>query len=514
LLSDAFAMNPRWNGGGLIHAFLAMANHRQRLVGETRYELQSAARAIDDLTQEMLRTEVGQISPHAWVDLLASVVLYREARMLIKGAAPLPDPRLDVARARGFLAIKAKDSAVEACAKGAAGPAGGAVRLECALLYGELGQWDKALPLLGEARDLGETDPNLGSWWFALALAHGHAGDNEQARQWYGRATRWVVKNQPRDAKLRRLRTEAAALLGIQDHRCFRGHAQQVRSAVFAPDGSRALSAGQVGTVRLWDVAAGKELRCLRGHRGPVWNAALSPVGHRALSGGSDRTMRLWDLDTGQELRRFHHPPGWVLCVAFSPDGRRALSACFSVLHLWDLESGRELARWQGHADWVRAVAFSPDGRWALSGGQDKTVRLWALATGKEVRRFVGHDAWVLSVAFSPDGRQALSGGCDQTVRLWDVPGGAQLGSFRGHRWNVESVVFSPDGRRALSGGADGTIRLWELPGGRELHAFGSEDVLGVAFSPDGRQVLSAHADNLVRLWRLPEEPKGTAAAR
>jgi WD40 repeat protein/serine/threonine protein kinase len=373
------------------------------------------------------------------------------------------------------------------------------------------GDWKAARASLQQAMQLRQGGDSF--TWFFLAMVHWQLGDNREAWQWYDQAIQWTEKNQRALAKdaaygeqLGRFRAEAGDLLGVQARQGFQGHTDQVRSAVFSPDGTQILSGGFDSTARLWDVATGQGLVCLQGHTGGLGSVALSRDGRRALSGSLDRTMRLWDVAAGKELLTLQHAdPVWS--VAFSPDGRRALAASASTVYLWDLEKGKELTRLKGHTEVVRSVAFSPDGRQALSGGEDNTVRLWDLATGKEVRRFDGHTAWILAVAFSPDGRRALSGGTDETVRLWQVATGRQLACFRGHRANVESVAFAPDGRRGLSGGTDGTIRLWDLQAPCELYYIGTPDeVLSVAFSPDGRQVLAANAGKTVRLWSLPEK--------
>jgi WD40 repeat protein len=62
------------------------------------------------------------------------------------------------------------------------------------------------------------------------------------------------------------------------------------------------VSGGQDGTVRLWDLAAGR-LRGepLRGHEGRVTSVALGTVAGRPVivSGGVDRTVRVWDVAGG-----------------------------------------------------------------------------------------------------------------------------------------------------------------------------------------------------------------------
>jgi serine/threonine protein kinase len=73
-------------------------------------------------------------------------------------------------------------------------------------------------------------------------------------------------------------------------------------------------------------------------HPGFALAVALSGNGSRALSGGVDGMVRLWDADTGKFLRLFRGDSGWVRSVALSGNGRRALSGGYEgTVLVWNL---------------------------------------------------------------------------------------------------------------------------------------------------------------------------------
>jgi WD40 repeat protein len=330
----------------------------------------------------------------------------------------------------------------------------------------------------------------------------------------------------------------------------FRGTAGEVRRVAFAPDGRTALSCSSNETpLRLWDlrdlpslgpaVDINKPLRLLEGHTRGVLSVAFSPDGRRAVSGSQDGTVRFWDVETGKQERKFERHTEPVECVAFSSDGQRVLSGSSDGLALcWEADYGRELNFCAAHAHAVTSVAFAPGGLFVTGSDRDAVIRLWQIpesgktlppslaispntapptAPGEGVR-FAGHRNGVSCVAVSPDGHQVLTGsglcdlegktgiGSENELRLWDRRSGQELRRLRGHTKPVLRVVFSRDGKQALSGSMDGTVRQWDLAAGREVRALsGLGEVRGIAWLREGRTALAGNKEGIVSLLDLAD---------
>jgi WD40 repeat protein len=68
----------------------------------------------------------------------------------------------------------------------------------------------------------------------------------------------------------------------------------------YGPDGKTLASGSYDKTIKLWDVATGKELATPTSHTNRVYSVAFSPDGKTLASGSLDKTIKLWDVPSAK----------------------------------------------------------------------------------------------------------------------------------------------------------------------------------------------------------------------
>jgi WD40 repeat protein len=285
-------------------------------------------------------------------------------------------------------------------------------------------------------QDIGNLDGNASSFAFSTdpnTIAVGAEGGSEIL---------WDRTTHRAKAELRGTKTEPAL--------------------AFTPDGRTLATASTCACadpfdnpVHLWNTADGQQKAVLPGHTNGVRDMSFSRDGRLLLTGAVDRTVRVWDVATGKNTATLD--AGHV--AAFSPDGAviAAGSHYTEKVSLWDTATGSRVRLLDGTG---QPVSFSTDGKTLATTGFDRAVvQLWEVATGKLVNTGTPDGPW----AVSPDHRTLAVGAPDNSVLLVDAATGGAKGALTGHTARVADLTYSADGRTLVSAGTDGTIRVWPI---------------------------------------------------
>lgn len=338
--------------------------------------------------------------------------------------------------------------------------------------------------------------------------------------------------------------------------RTFAGHLGGLSAVAFRPDGTQVVSAGSSDhPVRFWELSSGALVRALWSDATGFGHAAFSPDTRTALSWGEDGIIRLWDLSDADSLQTlvgsFHEP---VQAIAVSPDGQRLAIGGENRLAIWDAANGRVLSDENGKRfrppkyETLDELAFSPGGKWIVAGSSSGHVWLLRGDNGRLVGPLGSHVRDVRSIAFTADGRLAISNN-GNTLRAWQVPSGEMAWMNSGDATLAHGLGLSPDGRTVFAQTTHGHLFAYDITSGAVrlgwvqleapdhlerrfvylrgaseiLGSFGSEpmlwdvasgkltrrftgrpaEVMDVKVSPDQRWVASGSTDGTVTIWDL-----------
>ena len=195
----------------------------------------------------------------------------------------------------------------------------------------------------------------------------------------------------------------------------------------------------------------------LKGHFAPVTALAVLGDGITLASAGEDGSIKLWNTATAEPEDALHR-----LCK----DAARALEVLgdgvtlaagydHAFIKLWDTATGDCVRTLEGHTEGIVSLAVLGDGvtlvaglsktyAWKGEASADScTIKLWNTATGDCVHTLKGHSDSVNALAVLGDGVTLASGSDDSAINLWNTATGACLHT-------VEAPAINRDNERKV----------------------------------------------------------------
>jgi WD40 repeat protein len=256
--------------------------------------------------------------------------------------------------------------------------------------------------------------------------------------------------------------------------------------------------------------------------------------GKTLITAGQDNTVRLWDLATGKEVRRFDPPkPAEIKQPPVLPPRALPPAKPVQIEQLkikldaekaqLDAEKARleTVIRQQAKLAEVKPPVKTPaaPGEKGQSDAEKEKARLdaekakLAAEQAKLQQALARQRALMLgnvsnfSVAVAPDGK-TLAAASANVIQFYEVETGKELQKIEVPT-GLAGLLFSPDGRTLAARGGDGGLILWEAATGKEMHRIkgqpqpdnrrfvvatsrGGGEAPGMAFTPDGKALAVA----------------------
>src|SRR5688572_13227907 len=99
-----------------------------------------------------------------------------------------------------------------------------------------------------------------------------------------------------------------------------KGHDQAVLAVEVTPDSNYVATGSRDKTMKLWELATGREVRTFLGHTGTVNNIRFSVKGNYAITSSGDGTAKIWEVITGKVIHSTPPSSYFLSSVSISPD--------------------------------------------------------------------------------------------------------------------------------------------------------------------------------------------------
>ena len=291
-----------------------------------------------------------------------------------------------------------------------------------------------------------------------------------------------------------------------------RGHYEAIKAIAFTPDSKYLLTGSRDKSIKLWDIASGRELRSFLGHSLTVNDLDVSSDGKYIVSSSADKTARLWEIETGRLIRTFTGHQDMLTSVDLSSDGKKLITAGYDwVAILWDVATGDTIRTFKVNPDkglgYGVSARFTADDRLIAFGEDNRTTTVHHVKTGELIQELKPAEGWcggcATFVDYTNSGDHLITASNKGDFVLRNSQSGEVLQTFERDWGTFRAIDVSPDGEWALMLGED-SLKVYEVAAGklrygiRHHHGMPATDA---AFSPDNRHIVTVGDDQKVHLY-------------
>lgn len=243
------------------------------------------------------------------------------------------------------------------------------------------------------------------------------------------------------------------------------------------------------------------------GHTGMIKDILVSKDKTEIISASDDKTIRVWDVATGKEKRKILGAigagmDGTINAIALSRDNRYlAVGASMSYynknkrvvgIRIYNYKTGKLLKILKSHTSVVYALNFSSDDNYLVSGSADTTVKIWQTANWnlQESINFHTKEVYAVKMLKRDNSYNIYSAGLDNKIALHQLKN-KTLKYINSFTANYKLNSLATNGKDIATCGFGKEILVFDRNLNLKQTVQSETQPWGLAYSPDGKSLLA-----------------------